>query len=297
MTEPVISAARVFWRLGDAPVRLIAARENRVFRVDREEGPAALRLHRPGYRSEAELRSELKWMAMLAEQGMQVPAPIAGADGHLMVQGEVAVDLLGWVEGVPMSAGPVTEEIYRALGGLLGRMHDLADAWVTPDGFTRPEWDLVGDTPLWGRFWENPALEAGQVEALRGFRDRARGALDKGNWDRGLIHADLVPDNVMIVQDGLCPIDFDDGGYGHRLFDLATVTFRSRRNDPSGGLARAAVEGYAAQRPCDQEALSLFEAMRACSYVGWNITRMGEDGGRARNDRFIAEALEAIERV
>ena len=39
MIEQVIEAARVCWSLGDAPVGLVAARENRVYRVDGPDGP------------------------------------------------------------------------------------------------------------------------------------------------------------------------------------------------------------------------------------------------------------------
>ena len=44
MIEQVIEAARVCWSLGDAPVSLVAARENRVYRVDGPDGPSVLRL-------------------------------------------------------------------------------------------------------------------------------------------------------------------------------------------------------------------------------------------------------------
>ena len=106
-----------------------------------------------------------------------------------------------------------------------------------------------------------------------------------------------MPDNVLLHADQLQPIDFDDGGYGHRLFDLATITFRSRRTDPTGALARATIDGYTSLRPADLTALPLFEALRACTYVGWNITRMAEDGGATRNARFIAAALNAVKTV
>ena len=80
MSDAVIDAARLHWSLGDAPITLVAARENQVYRVDHTNGPAALRLHRPGYRTNAEINSELQWMAMLAENSIAVPTPLAGTD-------------------------------------------------------------------------------------------------------------------------------------------------------------------------------------------------------------------------
>lgn len=296
MTESAIDCARAHWAMADATVTLIAARENRVYKVECPSGPAVLRLHRPGYRDIDEIHSELLWMDMLAQQGILVPKPIAAADGTLVQTFDgVVVDMLSWVGGTPLSGRDASEEIYYRLGELMARMHTLADNWAVPAPFKRPSWDLVGEQPSWGRFWDNPLLSAEEATALTEFRDCARlaiASLDRADY--GLIHADLVPDNVLCDGDALHPIDFDDGGFGHRLFDVATVTHRSRRTQPDGALAGATLAGYCAHRALDREALALFEALRACSYVGWNICRMHEPGAVERNARFIAEALAAI---
>ena len=65
LTDPAPYLAA--WGLAGAPCRLVAQRENRVYRVETPDGARALRLHRAGYRSPAELKSELDWMAALAD--------------------------------------------------------------------------------------------------------------------------------------------------------------------------------------------------------------------------------------
>ncbi len=62
----VAQAALECWGLADAKLSLAAARENHVFRVHTADGDFALRVHRRGYRSDAELNSELDWMTMVA---------------------------------------------------------------------------------------------------------------------------------------------------------------------------------------------------------------------------------------
>ena len=296
MTEAIIRAARAHWGLGDVAITLVAVRENAVFHVKTPDRPAALRLHRRGYRKEDELRFEIQWMAMLAQHGVAVPKPIVAVDGSdILICDGTVVDLLSWLEGATLSAGPVKPGLYFDLGYLVARMHDLADDWTLPSGLSRHTWDLVGDQPTWGRFWENPQLTPEQAALLVTFRDTARTLITgMKNPDIGLIHADLVPDNVLLNGGRLQPIDFDDGGFGHRLFDLATITFRSMRTDPTGALADATVAGYCAGRMLDIGALPLFEALRACTYVGWNIARMDETGAEARNTRFIAAALSSV---
>ncbi len=299
MNDGVIAAARSHWLLGEAPITLVWARENQVYRVDRNDGPVALRLHRPGYRSADEINAELQWMAMLSEHGVSVPAPVAGMDGsYIQTFNGCTVSLLSWIDGTPHSKMTATPDMYFALGRELARMHALADSWHLPAGFSRPTWDLIGDNPSWDRFWENPSLNAQQRGRFLAFRDHAREAVKSFEpLDFGLIHADLVPDNVLSNGEQISVIDFDDGGFGYRLFDLATITFQSKQKFDSDEFAQAVIDGYCTSRSFPLESLMLFEAMRACSYVGWNISRMQETEAGARNVRFIQAAEIAVESV
>ncbi len=115
--------------------------------------------------------------------------------------------------------------------------------------------------------------------------------------DYGLIHADLVQENVLIGPGGPHLIDFDDGGFGYRLFDMATVmNFILREADPAP-LQDAFVQGYLATRPIDLCDLPLFQALRAFSYVGWIVPRLSEDGAQARQSRFVTLACQMAERM
>ena len=68
------------WNLPAQEPELLKFRENAVFKVRLADGrTAALRLHRPGYHSEAALRSELQWMDELRRNGLNVPLPIPAA--------------------------------------------------------------------------------------------------------------------------------------------------------------------------------------------------------------------------
>ncbi|RMD90698.1 MAG: homoserine kinase, partial [Alphaproteobacteria bacterium] len=141
------------------PVRLgpVARRENAVWRVETARGALALRCHRAGYRSAAELASELDFMAMLAAGGLTVPAPIRARDGGFVVHhAGRAWSLLTWLPGTPLGrAGTQLPPahgpgVFARLGATLARLHALADGWTPPAGFTRPDWraeGLVGETP------------------------------------------------------------------------------------------------------------------------------------------------------
>ena len=303
---PVVEQALAVWGMEGADWRLIAERENKVYRVDHAGRAYALRLHRPGYCSEAELRSELDWMEAADAGGLGVPAPVASAEGAFlhMIDG-VAVDVLDWLNGEPLgkTGVPLVSDdrtgLFRAIGREMARLHQVSDAWTLPEGFTRRRWDrdgLLGEAPVWDRFWDNPTLDADDRALFLRFRETASADLAalEDSLDFGLIHADLVRENVMIDEGRVQLIDFDDSGFGFRLFDIATTLLRNRPEPDDEALKAALLDGYLSVRALDLKALDLFVALRATTYVGWIISRMHEPGSEVRNARFIATARDLV---
>ena len=206
------------------------------------------------------------------------------------------IDVLTWLSGSTMdhtlNGQANRADLFERLGIDMARLHDASDAWPLPDGFTRCVLDrdgLLGEAPLWDCFWENPGLTPEDRALFLEMRDKANielADLEK-TLDYGLIHADLVPANVMVDGDALQLIDFDDGGFGFRLFDIATALLKHLDAPDYSALRVALIKGYTSERPIDLVALDLFMMLRAATYVGWNISRMHEDGGTDRNTRFI----------
>ena len=301
------------WGATAAP-RLIKDRENAVYEIALPGGArAALRLHRPGYQSMAAIRSELWWMARLAEAGVPVPRPVATREGALVaeVAGRTA-SVVSWIDGVQIGDGatPLEDDAaavtarYRALGRLIARMHDATDALPLPADFERPSWNrpaYVGDMPLWGRFWENPALSPKEADLLGAARAEAEAALarhEAEGADFGLIHADVLRENVLSRDGRLSLIDFDDSGFGFRAYDLATAEVQGLE-DPMNAVASLALhEGYRAARRADAPPLgdvTLFVALRTFASCGWIVTRAAPDDPR---QRFYADrAVRAARRL
>lgn len=304
MTLDLAHQAIALWDIAPTALELAAERENRVFRVTTNNGVFALRQHRGGYRTDAELRSELAWMAAVQSAGLSVPNPITAKDGaHLQLVNGAQFDLLTWLPGRPLGqfgtplelADP--ESTFHKLGAAMARLHNISDDWTPPSDFTRPAWDadgLLGDTPLWGRFWENPTLAHGQKELFETFRTKARAALGEGAHDFGLIHADLLRENILINGTDLHLIDFDDGGPGFRLFELATTIFRIQDEPNAAALQAALIDGYQSQRAVNITHLPLFIALRACTYVGWIVTRMEIPNAASRNIHHINNATQIV---
>ncbi len=211
------------------------------------------------------------------------------------------VDMVGWLPGRPLgnSRDPLqldnVAEVFGHLGVSLAHLHNASDSFQPPDGFTRVKWDregLLGVNPVWDRFWDNPTLDRPTRDLLQEFRAKADAALKQmePELDYGLIHADVVRENILVDAGRVQLIDFDDGGYGFRLFDIATALLKNRMEPDYETLKAALIAGYSSIRTLDMCHLDLFLALRAVTYVGWVIARMNEPGASERNTRFIADA-------
>jgi len=300
----IIEQALHLWAIEGSDYTLAAARENAVYRIQTDTRMVALRLHRQGYRTNHELQSELQWMAALSKSGIRVPDPVKSANGnYLHLVENIQVDVLDWLNGSTVSA--LLDELnlsertnlFRNIGVEMAKLHEACDRWETPQDFSRWSWDrpgLLGAAPVWDRFWENPRLSNSERHLLETFREKADAHLAEiGNeLDYGLIHADLVPDNMMVDGGNIQLLDFDDGGYGYRIFEIATALLKHRNTVAFEALSGALIDGYTSIRFINLEHLELFMALRATTYVGWNISRMKEDTNFKRNERFIKTAAE-----
>ena len=298
----VAETALAVWGMEGSQCSLVAARENQIYRVQLDARCFALRLHRPGLHSDTALRSEHIWLTELSAKGVGVPTPVSATDGgflHLLEGTQV--DMLEWRPGRPLgsTAGGIDHEdrtgVFCRLGRALARLHAASDTWRRPDGFWRWSWNregMLGDAPLWGRFWKNPNLTDEDRALMTWFRATANRELAQveDQLDYGLIHADLVRENVLVEGDGIWLIDFDDAGFGFRLFDIATTLLKNLHEPDFDMLQQALLAGYRSERPIDTTRLDLFMALRAVTYVGWIVPRLHEDGAEARNQRFLESA-------
>ena len=272
-------------------------RENAVFSAyDETGGRFALRVHRHGYHSDEALRSELLWMRELSAHGVHVPPVVPTRDGSVLAMVTCAgvpearqVDLLEWLAGDPIgtseegvTSGDHIVPLYERIGHLASKVHDQVAAWTYPDGFTRHAWDLdgmLGPDPVWGRFWELPALTAHQQRVIDAARERAQADLatfGTGPDRYGMIHADFVPENLLDDGETLRLIDFDDSGFGWHMFEVATALYFNLDRPDYATLRDALFRGYRKGRPLDdhhEAMLPLFLFLRGTTYMGWVQTR------------------------
>lgn len=296
-------------------IRPIKQRENAVYELTLPEiGRAALRIHRSGYQSEAAIWSELWWLDALAEKGLPVPRPLMTSDGSMIAKlpDGRSVSLLTWVEGRELGqdgtqlSGSFEEQTrhYARLGQLLAEIHATTDHLKLPPDFQRPSWGidgLLGNAPLWGRFWEHPNATPGQLSLFKEARSLATKRLAdytaKGA-DQGLIHADVLRENVLVSGKNVTLIDFDDCGFGFRLYDLGTAIIQNLAEPNLSHIAQSLCEGYSAIRLLSEDDVALlpwFVLLRSLASVGWTISRLPP--GDTRHQPYITRAVQITETV
>jgi Ser/Thr protein kinase RdoA (MazF antagonist) len=160
----------------------------------------------------------------------------------------------------------------------MAAMHDQASAWQPPSDFQRHSLDadgFMGETPFWGRFWDIPGLTAEQRDTLTEARVWIRARLSEYGKDRGtysMIHADLRSANVLVQDDRVFVIDFDDAGFGWHQYDLAATLFDYATSPNYEAIRDALLAGYQSRRSIPDEDLALlpmFLVVRMLAALGW----------------------------
>jgi Ser/Thr protein kinase RdoA (MazF antagonist) len=111
-----------------------------------------------------------------------------------------------------------------------------------------------------------------------------------------MLHADLHFGNLLWQKDGIGIIDFDDSGFGFRMYDLAVTSWMINRNRkiPYSNklrLKQALLEGYATVIPIDSHDSKLLNTLittRELVLLGWLLRR--QDNPKLRP--FMGKALQ-----
>jgi Ser/Thr protein kinase RdoA (MazF antagonist) len=195
-------------------------------------------------------------------------------------------------------------DTFHTIGSLAAQLHNQSCGWQEPAGFSRHAWDeqgLVGENPLWGRFWELAALTDEQRQLLITIRtqvasDLARYAADESNVSQySLIHADFVAENLLVDGEKVRLIDFDDAGYGWHLFELATALYFEMEESYYPVARDALIAGYRCHRQLSEQQLSylpLFLMARGLTYLGWVHTRPETQTAKEMTPMLIGKACQ-----
>jgi Ser/Thr protein kinase RdoA (MazF antagonist) len=216
-------------------VDFIAQSGNTIYKVtDLDNNSYSLRLHLSkgnaleSFWSEPEvIRSEMVWLHALAtDTDLTLPSPFKNIRGEFITNvNNTSCTLLKWVEGEQKPFIPTIDDA-AALGEMTGKLHRQSSTWQIPDLFERPAFNSSRILQSLGKLTEKSNvgwLNAGDTELLQQAGQRVITMMNSmertaGNW--GMIHADLIPSNVVFHGKEARPIDFGACSFGYYLSDL-----------------------------------------------------------------------------
>jgi Ser/Thr protein kinase RdoA (MazF antagonist) len=298
-----------------AEVKLLNLSENATFLVcDPAAGKAdlVLRLHRVGYSSDEEIRSELAWVAALGgERAVEIAQPVAGENGEYVQVlaspgGRASRHAVAFerVPGREPEAGADLTFWFSRLGAITARMHGHARRWPRPAWFKRRVWDfaaMVGPHAYWGPWRDGIGLSAGGAatiaRALAKIADRLD-AFGKGPERFGLVHADLRLANLLVEGPHLRVIDFDDCGFSWFAYDFAASVSFIECDPMLPALMRAWIDGYRTVAPFGEEETAMlpyFVALRRILLTAWLASHHEIPFARTQGAEFTAGTVTVAE--
>jgi Ser/Thr protein kinase RdoA (MazF antagonist) len=279
----LVEEALAHYELDVSDCAEVRVTNNAVFRLHTPGGDYALRIHRPGYRPPQQIRSELTFVAALAERSeVVVPHPVRARSGDVVAfieaGGEVRyASVVTWLDGAVRrpghGAGRAT--LFR-IGQALGRIHRFSETFDPPDSFELPTWDIATlfdaerlrliESTSHRQLVDQVVLRAGDLFA----------ELIRTPGTYGVLHHDFILLNCLHSRRQTAVIDFDDCGWGFYLQDLGGLLGNLKDYRSYRELRGWFVDGYESVRPfpsADEQDLELMIALRHCTTVLWLLER------------------------
>ena len=275
------------WGLPEtAPVSLLTISENATYVVEDEENNRrlVLRVHRPAYHTEAEILSELAWIATLREEGVVETPRIVPAVDDMLLCSFPDDDTHRYVVAFEHMSGKEPDpsddlvKWYGRLGEINARLHRHSRDWQRPASFVRKVWNfdtIIGKDAYWGDWRKGLGLtEEGRaiLERTAQQLERQTHAYGAGPDRFGLIHCDMRLANLLVEGNRLGVIDFDDCGLSWFPYDFAAAVSFIETEPYLGDLMAAWVAGYrkvSALSQEDEAALPMFVMLRRMQLTAW----------------------------
>lgn len=297
-----------------------------------------VRLCRPAYHSEEELLSEIRWMLELQKQYREydedrqvcgrdkqsevrfsLRQPLAGDDGQYLYQvedrkGQVYYGMLfTYLTGMPLENLTLSEQTvwFERLGEVTALFHTQTKGWKEASELPRFHWNyetMIGRQAVWGD-WREVFVPAQPIKSGQGIPDVLNRA-DKLIYQKlqeygvnrekyGLIHGDLRGANLLIEEDRLKIIDFDDCGFGWYMQDLAASLSFIETEEAVPELIKAWIAGYRKQGTLTREDLdmiSTFIMMRRLQLLAWIYSRTNAASAITYREKFAEGTVELAEK-
>ncbi|WP_353173520.1 phosphotransferase enzyme family protein [Acinetobacter rudis] len=286
-------------------IKLLCQSENATFLIRTEKDRYALRIHRPNYHSQQDIESELRWLDALTEQGIAVPQAIHDEHGHRVVRLQLEPNiqryavLFNWVEG-DMPTINVNPTAFQKLGRITAKLHQHSKSWEMDNSFQRIVWDhetMLGENGHWGDWRNAPHLSTKDHIIIEEAIARIGHELidfGKSKQRYGLIHADLRLTNLLLQNEQIGVIDFDDCGMSWFMHDLAAaISFNEHLSNVQQWVDQW-IKGYETIghiSDAEYELIPTFIMQRRLQMMAWNGSHAQTEMALSLGDQWSNETV------
>lgn len=285
--QSALRTALPAWNMpSDTQLKLLSISENATYLAQDPHNGAklVLRMQRPHYHSDAEIQSELDWVAALrGSRLVRTAEPISTKDGQWIYKVEDGaivhrITAFSFVSGSEPQLKDDLSDWYCILGATTARLHQHSRSWVQPKSFVRKHWDfatLIGSSPHWGDWRLGPGLNTSDIallEQVQSVIERRCQEYGQSRQRYGLVHCDMRLANLLVDGEDLCVVDFDDCGFSWYLYDFAACISFIEHELCVPQLQRAWLEGYQHVCPLDEADVAMlpyFVMMRRMQLTAW----------------------------
>jgi Ser/Thr protein kinase RdoA (MazF antagonist) len=280
---------------------------NDTYKVESKPGDAYfLRVYRAGWRSREAIETEIEILLHLAQQNVNVAAPVSRVDGQFLtpmdcVEGRRWAVLFRAAPGKEPGRKAYTEGLAAIYGETAAAIHSAADSFKGSP--RRPELDLehLLERPL--RFLTSEMAHRPEDTAyLEGLGTRLRSRIaGTSDLEIGFCHGDFHGGNACEKDNAFTFFDFDCCGWGYRAYDLAVFPWAFAIDESATerieAMGRSFLQGYMQHRKLgdnDIDAIPAFVAVRQIWLLGLHMGIGDRFGWGWINDEYFDRQLKVL---
>lgn len=249
---------------------------NSNYQLETSEGCFFLRVNEGKGLPQVQL--EIDVLTHLVGKGFPTPLPREALGGERFARWQDRfISVFEWLPGTQVDSYSIADAHCRAAGQALARLHEAGDDMDTSSvGEGRYAYKEIRN--LFASFSENedPTLQSVMPLLREEFAWLDARAELRAREARGLIHADLFPDNVLLEGDEIVALlDFEQACLGSRVYDLAVAINAwcfAEALVPSR--LRCLLAGYQRERPLPQAELDALQVELRAAALRFTVTRI-----------------------
>lgn len=267
-------------------VELLRYSVNKNYKIVCSERSLFLRVYRPGKESREQIQAEHEFLDYLKKNGLGVAAPLTLTNGRSLGEfqsplGTTYFALFDFLDGAPPAD---LSGFCLKWGRSLGRLHGLSRDF---GGIRKKHERRLWSEASWVVNSERLLKEVTPKEKISSLLNERDGVLDYLNSlpasvnEFGVVHYDFHQGNILVANDNIQILDFDDCCRSWFVWDFALPMHRLGGHMSTRGAEQKAkfVQGYQEEIDLSSEwesSIRIFERIRHLFMVCWLAERRDE---------------------